>query len=253
MRETRLQRDIRLRDQELRRTVGQQVRELREDAALTRAAVATAAGIDASFEGRIETGARAASLTTLNAIATVLGADLSVRLYPTTGPQIRDHLQAPMIEAILRELHRRWIPSPEVPVYRPARGVIDLVLSDRRSPTVIASEVHSEIRRMEQQIRWHREKEASLPSADLWQYVAVDGAPTTSRLLVLRSTRQLRELAITYEATLRAVYPAATRAIVEALTGPSDSWPGAGIVWVRVEGERGELLDSPPRRVRLGR
>ncbi len=253
MGETRLQREIRTRDLELRRAVGRSIRDLRDDAGLTRAAVASAAGIDASFEGRIETGQREASLTTLTAIATVLGADLSVRLYPNTGPRIRDHLQAAIVESLLGMLHPRWIASPEVPVFRPARGVIDLVLSDRSAPLLIAAEVHSEIRRLEQQVRWHREKESSLASADLWRFAAVDGGPATSRLLVLRSTRDTRELARRYEATLRAAYPAAAADVLDALGGNGARWPGAGIVWARVEGGRAELLDGPPRGVRLGR
>jgi hypothetical protein len=40
-----------------------------------------------------------------------------------------------------------------VPVERPVRGVIDLVLVHRERPLVVAVEAHSEIRRLEQQIR----------------------------------------------------------------------------------------------------
>lgn len=253
MGETRLQRDIRVRDLELRRAIGRSVRDLREDAALTRAAVAQSAGIDASFLGRIETGNREPSLSTLTAIATVLGADLSVRLYPTTGPRIRDRIQAPMVESLVRAAHVRWRPMPEVPVTRPARGVIDVVLADRQSPLLVASEVHSELRRLEQQIRWHREKESSLPWSAVWHSATGDHEPMTSRLLVLRSTRELRELAVRYEATLRAAYPARTRDVLDALGGATVAWPDAGIVWMRVESGRAELLDGPPRGVRLGR
>ena len=253
MGETKLQRDIRVRDVDVRRMIGRAVRDLREDAALTRAAVAESAGIDASFLGRIECGSREPSLSTLTALATVLGADLSVRLVPTTGPRIRDRIQAPMVESLVRVVHARWRPMPEVPVTRPARGVIDLVLADRATPLLVASEMQSELRRLEQQIRWHREKEASLPSSAAWREAARGDEPATSRLLVLRSTRQLRELATSYEATLRAAYPARTRDVLDALIGPAPVWPGAGIVWMRVESGRAELLDGPPRGVRLGR
>jgi transcriptional regulator with XRE-family HTH domain len=252
--ETRLRREIRERDRRVREAVAAAIRELREDAALTRSAVAAAAGIDASFVGRIESGGREPSLSTLVAIATVLGADLSVRLYPTTGPRIRDRFQAPMVEELVTVVDpRRWVASPEVPVIRPARGVIDLVVAGRREPLVIASEFNSELRRLEQQLRWHREKEASLPSADLWRFVAADGEPATSRLLVLRSTRAMRELAITFEQTLRAAYPAGAADAVAALTTASAPWPGPSIVWMAVEGGRARLLDRPPRGVRLGR
>ena len=237
----------------MRRSIGRALLELREDGGLTRTAVAGAAGIDRSFLGKVERGERSASLAALTAIATVLGADLSLRAYPTTGPRIRDHIQAAMVEALLRILHPRWTASPEVPVYRPSRGVIDLVLSDSCEPLVVASEMHSELRRLEQQMRWHREKEASLPSADLWGFATGDAPAATSRLLVLRSTRSLRELANTYAATLRAVYPARAADVLEALMTGTRRWPGAGILWVRVEGSSAVVLDGPPRGVRFGR
>ena len=251
--ETKWQRELRARELELRRAVGRSIRDLREDSGLTRSAVAAAAGIDASFLGRIETAGREPSLSTLAAIAGVLGADLSVKLYPTTGTRIRDRIQAPMVEALLRILHSRWLPMPEVPVTRPARGVIDLVLGDRSAALLVASEVHSQIRRLEQQIRWHREKELSLPSSDAWRVARDRSEPLTSRLLVLRSMRDLHDLARSFDATFRAAYPARTRDVLEALTGPTRPWPGAGIVWVRVEGDRAEVIDGTPRGVLLGK
>jgi hypothetical protein len=63
----------------------------------------------------------------------------------------------------------------------------------------------------------------------------------------------MREIARRYEATLRTAYPARTRDVIAALTTPSAPWPGAGIVWMRVEGGVATLLDDPPRGVRLGR
>lgn len=176
-----------------------------------------------------------------------------MKLYPTTGPRIRDRIQAAMVETFLGILHRRWTAAPEVPVYRPARGVIDVVLSDAGVPVVVVSEFHSELRRLEQQIRWHREKEASLASADIWPFVSPDEPPATSRPLVLRSTRPMRELAVTFEATLRAAYPGRAGDALEALTTASGGWPGAAILWVSVDGGKGHLLEGPPRGVRLGR
>jgi transcriptional regulator with XRE-family HTH domain len=253
MGETRLQREARLREVDIRRAIGRGLRELRIDTGLSIAEVARAAGIDRGYLSRIETGVRAASIRVLTAIATVLGADLSMKLYPTTGPRIRDRLSAPMGEVLVRALHSRWVADPEVLVQRPARGVIDYVLSDRLRATVVASEIQSEIRRLEQQVRWHRQKEESLPSADLWRLLAGDQEMSTSRLLILRSTRTTRELANTFEATLRAAYPARASDIVRALTTADAPWPGAGIVWMRVEGPHAELLAAPPRGVTLGR
>jgi transcriptional regulator with XRE-family HTH domain len=253
MGETRLQHDATRRAIELRRSIGEHVRRLREDAGLTRAAVASAAGIDPSYMTRIEDGRREAGYEVLAAVGAVLGADLSVRLFPNTGPTIHDRIQAPMGEALLRVLDPRWTPSPEVPVVRPARGVIDLVLHDQDARLLVATELQSALRRLEQQIRWHREKELSLPSSERWRWVARDGDPATSRLLVVRSTTETRRLARELEQTLRAAYPARAADIVDVLTSATAPWPGPGIAWMRVDGGRAELLDGVPRGVPLGR
>ena len=253
MGETRLQREARYREVETRRAIGKALRGLREDASLTKSAVAAAAGIDRTFLGRVERGERASSLGVLTAVATVLGADLSLRVFSTAGPRIHDRFQAPMGEALARVVHARWTVDPEVPVTHPARGVIDVVLTDRIARTVVATELQSEIRRLEAQVRWHREKELSLASADLWPLVAAAGPPATSRLLVVRSTRATREIADRFEETLEAAYPARTRDVIAALRSGDAPWPAPGIVWMRVEGGRAELLDGPPRGVRLGR
>ena len=154
-----------------------------------------------------------------------------------------------MIEVTLRSLSAVWRPHVEVPVSRPARGVIDVVLERRDAGLLIATEAYSELRRLEQQIRWTAEKAASLASSDL---VGAGPEPATSRLLILRSTATARRLARDFEATLRAAYPASTADVLASLRRGT-AWPGPGIVWVRIEGERVELLDGPPRGVVLGR
>ncbi|MGH2474820.1 MAG: hypothetical protein ACRDIL_06105 [Candidatus Limnocylindrales bacterium] len=154
-----------------------------------------------------------------------------------------------MVEALLGALSPEWRAHVEVPVSRPARGVIDVVLERPASGLLVATEVDSELRRLEQQIRWSSEKAASLGSATLVR----DGSdPIVSTLLVLRSTASTRQLARQFEVTLRSAYPAPTRSVVESLRVGSE-WPGPGIVWIRIEGERVDLLDAPPRGVRLGR
>lgn len=71
---------------QVRRKVGDDLARLRIDAAATKAAVASAAGIDRTFYGRIEAGEATPGLETLLAAATALGADVSIRLYGGTGP-----------------------------------------------------------------------------------------------------------------------------------------------------------------------
>jgi len=130
--------------------------------------------------------------------------------------------------------------------------VIDLTLTDRASPVVVAAEAQSELRRLEQQIRWAAEKSEGLARKVL-EADPVNAGITVSRLLILRSTVATRELARTYASTLNAAYPARTADVIRALTTPSASWPGPGIVWVRLEGGHGTLLGLPPRGVALGR
>ena len=51
---------------------------------------------------------RAERSRSLAGIAAALGCDLSVRLFPGTGPRIRDRIQVAMSEALLASLHPRW-------------------------------------------------------------------------------------------------------------------------------------------------
>jgi transcriptional regulator with XRE-family HTH domain len=177
---------------DLRIRLGAELRRARVDAGLSIRVVADAAGIDPSHLSLVERGRREASLSVLAAVGSVLGLDLSVRLFPTTGPRIHDRIQAAMVEALLREAHPGWKRLVEVPVWRPVRGVIDFVLA-RPGEVVVATEVHSELRRLEQQIRWGREKAEALPSAEAWSMLS-SGRPATaiSQLLVLRNPPAIR-------------------------------------------------------------
>jgi hypothetical protein len=141
--------------------------------------------------------------------------------------------------------------SLEVPVYRPARGFIDIVFSEPDLAVAIATEIQSRIDRLEQQIRWAQDKAQSLPSSDMWRFA--EGEHSISRLLVLRSTSATREIARRFHATLEAAYPAPTGEVFAALTVPGRSWPGSGILWADVRGDQVRVLERPPRGVLLGR
>jgi transcriptional regulator with XRE-family HTH domain len=231
-------------------SIGADLRRSREDTGLTLRSVARAAGISAAHLSGIELGRSEASRTALVAIADVLGADLSVRLYPGTGPRIHDHIQARIIETLLNVSQPRWRPFLEVPVHHPARGYVDVVLSEARVPRLIATEVHSDLRRLEQQLRWAHEKTASLPSADLWRLF--ETPPEVHSMLILRSTARTRELVTQFAETFAVFYPAKARDIHAAIMGAAP-WPGSGLLWARVEGKGCVLLDGPPRGVAFGR
>jgi hypothetical protein len=177
-------------------------------------------------------------------VGATLGLDLALRLYPGSGPLIRDHIQALMIEALLGILGQRWRPRPEVWVTRPVRGVIDLVLEPpEAAEAVVAAEAQSELRRLEQQVRWAHAKSAALGEAR---------ERHTSQLLLLRNTRRTRAVVAQHAATVAAAYPAPAADALAALTGER-RWPGAALLWVDVEHGRARLRASPPRGITSGR
>jgi transcriptional regulator with XRE-family HTH domain len=138
--------------------MGEEIRRLREDAGLSRRRLAEASGVDPTYLRRVEDGLARATTETYAKVSVALGADLSTRLYPNTGPSIRDRHQARILEALLELLHPRWRPFLEVAVRRPARGWIDAVLHEPAQSLVVATEIQSDLRRIEQRLRWFSER-----------------------------------------------------------------------------------------------
>ena len=238
-------RELARREQRLRTVLGSQILELRHDAGLSQLALAQAAGIGQGHISRIESGRTTPSLETVIAIATCLGSDLSLRLFPGSTPRIRDHIQAPMIGALVRLLSKRWISNPELPVPA-ARGVIDLALRLRTGELSMACEAHSQLRSIDLVQRRLHEKTLALGQ--------LDGYPSrASSLLLIRSTRANQDVVRLHAATLAASFPGACREAIAGLTGADAEWPGPTILWARVERGRAEILDRPPRGVAVGR
>lgn len=231
---------------------GDEIRRLREETGVSIGELADVVGIHKSHLARIEAGLARPTIEVLTAIGIALGAELGIRYFAGSGRRLHDRFQAPMVESILRELDARWAVELEVPIVRPSRGVIDLVLTDVKNLSTVACEVQSELRRIEQQIRWSAEKADGL--AIRLDEASRSGTPiAVSRLLVLRSTEATREIAKRFERTLATAYPARTRDVVLALTTSSAPWPGAGVVWMNLHGRNATLMDFPPRGVSLGR
>lgn len=122
----------------LHRGLADDIRRLREDAAVSRSQLATAAGVDLSFLCRLEEARERPSIETYTKLSLALGADLNTRLYPNTGPAIRDRHQARILEALMGHVDARWRVYPEVAVRRPSRGWIDALLHDPSRGVVIA-------------------------------------------------------------------------------------------------------------------
>jgi transcriptional regulator with XRE-family HTH domain len=233
------------------RNAGEDLQHLREDAGLTKSAVARAAGIDPTYLAYIERGERDPRVAVLSRLAAALGATVGLRVFPSTGPPIRDRFQARMIEAFLRMLPAEWDRHMEVAVHRPVRGVIDAVIARVLSGRVVSIEAHSEIRRLEQQLRWAAVKSEALPSSAVWQALGTGDRPLAlSRILLLRSTATTRTLVRSHAATFAAAYPANSADLLDALLDPTRPWPGNGILWARVEGASASIVRGIPRGAR---
>lgn len=246
-----LARRIASRSADLRSRLGTELVAARSARGLSQRAVAAAAGVDRRWIARAEAGKANLTLDALAAVATVLGTDASIRLFETTGPRLQDHVQVRLLTALLARLHPRWGRRLEVPVYRPSRGVIDLVLVERDGRQVVSGEAHSVLESAERQIRWAALKTDALPSADGYPWGA--RAPSVRRLLVLRSTSEMRATVNAASAVFGAAYPGATRQATRSLTGPTGTLDADSIVWVDGSGVAGRLLDGPPRDVSVGR
>ena len=131
-------------------------------------------------------------------------------------------------------------------MYRPVRGVIDLVLADRSARIAVPTELQSELRRVEQQIRW------SVQKADALAATPELAGDRVSRLLVVRNTAAMRETVRAAARTLAAAYPARAADAVASLTADRP-WPGAALLWANVEPGQARILDGPPRGVTVGR
>ncbi len=224
----------------MRRRLAEDLERLAADAGVSQRELAAATGLSRSFVWRVFNATAHPSLETYALLATALGADPVARLYPTTGPSIRDRHQAPILEALIHQLHPRWDPYPEARVRRPASGWIDVALVDRQALLVVATEIESEINRVEQLIRWSQEKAASLESWDRWPQL---GSPDVSRLLIVRSTRATRAVSASFGRQLRAAFPAHPAAAIAALRG-TEPWPGPALVWARTSAGGVRLEDG---------
>jgi len=240
---TKIENDAVKRLAAIRRQMADDIVRMRQDTGASQRQVATACGISQGYLSRVEEHKAEPTLDIYARIAAALGADLACRLYPNTGSSIRDRHQSAIAVALLRLVHARWDPWPEVGVRRPARGWIDLVFHDAAERLVVATEIESELRRLEQLLRWSQEKAASLSSAGVWPYR--DGeAPVISRLLVVRATRHNREVVREFGALIAAAYPGSPDAALAALTG-TGPWPGAAMLWAHSMPDGYRIAASP--------
>lgn len=227
-----------------RKSLAEDIDRLRRDAGWSVAGLARGSGVDATYLRRIldppeQAPLERPSLETYARLAAALGADLSAKVYPNTGPTVRDRHQARMLELLLAAVHPRWHAYTEVAVRRPSRGWVDAALFAERENVLVATEIQSELRRFEQLIRWHAAKVESLPS---WEdFGHLGDAPRITQLLVVRRTRTTRGVVAQFARQMRTAYPAHPDDALAALTGTAP-WPGAAMVWVALDGGRARFV-----------
>jgi transcriptional regulator with XRE-family HTH domain len=243
---SRVQREGLRRAAVITHALAEDVRRLRTDAGVSQRALARAAGVDQSVISRLEAGIEVPSIETYARLGSALGADLSIKLYPNTGPAIHDRRQAPIVEALLRDLDARWRAWPEVGVRQPVRGWIDVVLVDQIRRIAVATEVESSILRLEQLIRWANAKASALDSSRTWPFEIAGDPPSVDRLLILRGTRANAEIAATFAETLRSAYPGDPWQALGSLRGTT-IWPGPSLLWA-VDRQGGGALLVPQQR-----
>jgi transcriptional regulator with XRE-family HTH domain len=209
---------------------------LMADSGIGVTALARSAGLSHGYVSAILAGRETPSFETGARLAVPLGADFAARLYANTGPTIRDRHQAMILEALLKLLGGPWRPYLEATVWKPVRGAIDAVLYDRRARVVVATEIESDMRRIEQTIRWSKEKAEALPSWSEWTgLLGISGeVPSTSQLLILRRTRVNERTAREFAQQLALAYPAHPDDALAALRGERP-WPGGALIWARID------------------
>ena len=230
------------------RRLGSDIRQMREDAGLRQAAVARSRGRRPGRTSRDRGGrCRAEPRGPRCGSGWRSGRTSACGTSPNTGPRIRDHLQVAMSEALLRALHPRWRATPEVPVYRPVHGVIDLVLEERDGTTTVATELHSQVRRVEQQVRWQMQKADAL-ALQPDQAGAVGQPPARAPEHAGDARRGPRRRRHTSPPRTRRGPSTRWRRSVTGRHGRAPRSPGcASTAAARV------LLDGPPRGVAVGR
>lgn len=245
MADTLIERVAKARNRDLVHRLAHDLTNARLDRGISQRALAAAAGLDQSAISRIEAGRITPTLSTLTFVATALGVEPSLRLFPAVGPRIHDRVSAPITDALLGIAHSRWARRLEVAVTKPDRGVIDIVLADPATGDIVATEIQGQLRRVEQQLRWAGQKADSVSSAAGWPWGVRE--PRVSRLLVLRSTAETRALVRGLPELFRAAYPVPESAAFGALAGTNERWPGNALLWAEVVGGRARILEGAPR------
>lgn len=208
-----------------------ELRSLRLRAGLTQAAIAREVGIARSVVTRLEAGDPGITLRTRFRVATVLGADLRLTAYSQSGPLIRDTAQSAIMEEILGVANPSWRRRLEAPIPGPGRRSVDLLLAGGADRILIEVETH--LSSLEEIIReLHAKRQGLIAGRE------PSGAGFVERrvhvVLAVPATRHHRSIVAAHPRIIAAAFPIPSRDLEEALArGPTEPWPGDGILWIR--------------------
>lgn len=193
----------------LRALLSREWRDLRLQAGLTQRTVAKAMGVSNATYGRIERGeAREIGLVRATLISAILGADLSVKMFPA-GPPVRDAAHAALITRFVRRVPALWRPTHESPM--PIAG--DQRAWDLRLEGPVSVGVEAETRPMDLQAM---ERAVHLKQRD---------SNVGRAILLVADTERNRALLRAALPLLRPSFPLSTREVLHALREGRD--PGA--------------------------
>lgn len=204
-------------------SLGEAFRERRLRLRIAQADIARAIGVSRSVISAAERGDPGVGLRVRYRMAEVLGCRLRLPLYPDGTPRLRDQGHAAIIEYLLGIRHPRWQADLEARVPGPGHRSSDFRLRCERD--IVLGEVEMAIRRWEEILRELHDKAQAVAES-------VGSEFRVHSLLVVPPTRQNRELLRGLGQSVATAFPADEAAILRALTGDREPWPGNGLLWV---------------------
>lgn len=199
----------------MRLELGGGIRQARRAAGLTQTVVARRGKLSQATVSRIERGATAASVDDLAALASVVGLDLVVKLYPGGSP-VRDAAHVRIMSRLKALLPAAMRLAAEVPIPIPGdQRAVDAMVVD--PPLRLGFELESRL----------------LDAQGLARRVALKqrDARLARMVLVVPDTPANRAAAASGQATLDAGFPVGHRATLAALRA-GELPKGNGILWV---------------------
>jgi len=199
----------------MRLELGGGIRQARRAAGLTQTVVARRGKLSQATVSRIERGATAASVDDVAALASVVGLDLVVKLYPGGSP-VRDAAHVRIMSRLKALLPAAMRLAAEVPIPIPGdQRAVDAMVVD--PPLRVGFELESRL----------------LDAQGLARRVALKqrDARLARMVLVVPDTPANRAAAASGQATLDAGFPVGHRATLAALRA-GELPKGNGILWV---------------------